>query len=97
MKIAVALLPAGKPISADRHHFHVARQKVIAGMSAVIKHTFEKHFALEPLADQPAVMVCEGDDHGSNLIALNKVPELFETQHSVQFGLWCSHGSSKIM
>src|ERR1017187_5324370 len=51
-------------------------------------HTFKKHFALEPLADQPAVVVSEGDDHGSNMITLDEVSELFETQHSVQFGLW---------
>jgi hypothetical protein len=86
VEIAIASFPIGKAISADRHHLHIVGQEVITGMSSIFMHTFKKYFCFEPLADEPAAVVRESDDHSADLITLNQVSELFDTQHPWQSG-----------
>jgi hypothetical protein len=87
MEVAITLCPIGEPIPADWRHLHVVSQQVVAGMRTVLTYAFEEYLCVESFSDQPPHMVCEGDDHGPNLVTFNQVSQVFDTQHPGQPGL----------
>ena len=62
-EVAVALLPARDLVARDRLHLHVEREQVVAALDRVLGlDLLDEELAVEPLSEQPALHVGEGDD-----------------------------------
>ena len=81
VEVAVAELPVGEFIAGDRIHLHVHGEQVIAGVRAVVDHAVDEHLGIEPLAEEPAVVVGEADDDRFDLALLDELRELSWFQH----------------
>ena len=62
-EIAVALVPARRLVAGHRLHIDVVGQQIVAAVRLLVG-AFHEVFGLEPLADQPALHVDHGDEHG---------------------------------
>ena len=68
MEIAVATLPIGEAITGDGLHLHVGGQEIIAGVRALSRGLGDKVLGVQSLAQQPAIMIAEGEDHRVDLV-----------------------------
>ena len=62
-EVAVALLPARRRVARHRLHVDVVGKQVVAAVRLFVRAVDEK-FRLEALADEAALHVDHGDDHG---------------------------------
>ncbi len=69
LKVAEALLPIREIEAAHRLHINIHSQQVIAGMSPMRGHLFQKELARKAFADKPAEDVGESNNDGINFAA----------------------------
>ncbi len=62
--VAVALVVAGPAEPGDRHVVDVAGDEVVAVLGALLGDHVEVELAVGALADESALVIGEGDDHG---------------------------------
>src|SRR5690606_38175933 len=61
-------------------HLDVDRQEVVAAFRAVLADLLEEQAGGDPFADQPALHVGEGDDHGVDAAVPDALAELVDGQ-----------------
>ncbi len=81
-EVAVPLLPAGDLVARNRIHLHVQREQVVAALDRMLGlDLLDEELAVEPLSEQPALHVGEGDDDRVDLAARDLGLQLVEVQH----------------
>ena len=78
-EIAVALLPARRRVAGHRLHVDVVGEQVVAAVRLLVRAVDEK-FRLEALADEAALHVDHGDDHGVDRAGRDGFLQVIERQ-----------------
>ena len=81
-EVAVAALPARERVAGHGIHLHLEREQVVAALDRVARaDLLDEELAVQPLAQQPALHVGEGDDDRVDRARLHVGPQLVEAKH----------------
>ena len=80
LHVAVAALPRGDRVAADRVHVDVDGEQVVAALGAVLDHDVREVAPVQAFALEPTLHVGEGDDDGVDVAGVDAADELGHRQ-----------------